>query len=134
MAPGQLQPISDLVVKKDDATGSVTVTVQQIRFRVTERLQQVLKQEVAMEKVKERTFYNNSCRASSTNCFRSDSSSEWHTKCRNRSMRLLQLLRKLVAVAAEALKQVAAGSNTEIPVYSYLCGWLTENRSVGSIL
>ncbi|OYL08234.1 hypothetical protein AK86_03230 [Streptococcus pneumoniae B1599] len=106
---------SDLVVKKDDATGSVTVTVPADKISGNRTITASAKAGSGDGESKERTF-------TTTVVERQAPTVSEVTVAANGTLSAEQINaavtapKKVSAVAAEALKQVAAGSNTEIPV------------------
>ncbi|VRL11181.1 surface anchored protein [Streptococcus pneumoniae] len=106
---------SDLVVKKDDATGRVTVTVPADKISGNRTITASAKAGSGAGESKERTF------TTTVSAHQAPTVSEV-TVAANGTPSAEQINaavtapKKVSAVAAEALKQVAAGSNTEIPV------------------
>ncbi|VLR30742.1 surface anchored protein [Streptococcus pneumoniae] len=106
---------SDLVIKKDDTTGSVTVTVPADKISGNRTITASAKAGSGAGESKERTF------TTTVSAHQAPTVSEV-TVAANGTPSAEQINaavtapKKVSAVAAEALKQVAAGSNTEIPV------------------
>ncbi|WP_193218737.1 Rib/alpha-like domain-containing protein, partial [Streptococcus pneumoniae] len=106
---------SDLVIKKDDTTGSFTVTVPADKISGNRTITASAKAGSGAGESKERTF-------TTTVVERQAPTVSEVTVAANGTLSAEQINaavtapKKVSAVAAEALKQVAAGSNTEIPV------------------